>query len=337
VIAHDEGDEARQVVDRVLEHYERGVKLREQAVLMRAAHHSSLLELELGRRNIPFAKYGGIRHLEAAHVKDFLALVRAALHAHDEVSWFRLFQLFDGVGPATAKRLVSALAEPLAETLPALDALMPEETQASWRAFRASVADALRCEETAAQAPLLGRALAPLVVANYADSAPRLEDVDELVAAAAASADLRSFVDQLVLDQPQSSSTVGPPTLDEDYLVLSTIHSAKGLEWTAVHLLRATDGNIPSDMALSTTEGLEEERRLFYVALTRARRHLHLYAPRRYHYKPIGDAHGYGKLTRFLSDTAKEFVKRTDPLIEVEVTVAGSAGAIVPAVDHLWD
>ena len=90
-------------------------------------------------------------------------------------------------------------------------------------------------------------------------------------------------------------------------------------------------------MALSTTEGLEEERRLFYVALTRARRHLHLYAPRRYHYTPIGDAHGYGKLTRFLSDTAKEFVKRTDPLIEVEVTVAGSAGAIVPAVDHLWD
>ena len=271
-------------------------------------------------------------------MKDFLALVRAVLQpAYDEVSWFRIFQLFDGVGPATAKTLVAALAEPLAETLPALDALMPEETQPSWRAFRARVADALRRTETAAQATLLGRALAPLVVANYADSAPRLEDVDELVAAAAASADLQSFVDDLVLDQPQSSSDVGRPKLDEDYLVLSTIHSAKGLEWTAVHLLRATDGNIPSDMALSTTEGLEEERRLFYVALTRARRHLHLYAPRRYHYKPIGDAHGYGKLTRFLSDTAKEFVKRTDPLIEVEVTVAGSAGAIVPAVDHLWD
>jgi DNA helicase II / ATP-dependent DNA helicase PcrA len=337
VIAHDEGDEARQVVDRVLEHYERGVKLREQAVLMRAAHHSSLLELELGRRNIPFAKYGGIRHLEAAHVKDFLALVRAVLHVQDEVSWFRIFQLFDGVGPTTAKRLVAALAEPLAETSPALDALMPEETQASWRAFRASVADALRCEEAAAQARLLGRALAPLVAANYADSAPRLEDLDELVAAAAAHADLQSFVDELVLDQPQSSSEVGRPKLDEDYLVLSTIHSAKGLEWTAVHLLRATDGSIPSDMALSTSEGLEEERRLFYVALTRARRHLHLFAPRRYHYKPIGDAHGYGKLTRFLSDAAKDLVTRTEPRNEVEVAGARRAAAIVPALDHLWD
>ena len=337
VIAHDEGDEARQVADRVLEHYERGVKLREQAVLMRAAHHSSLLELELGRRNIPFAKYGGIRHLEAAHVKDFLALVRGALLAQDEVSWFRIFQLFDGVGPATAKSLVAALAEPLAETLPALDELMPAETQTSWLAFRAHTADAMRSEQTAAQATLLGRALAPLILANYADAAPRLEDLDELVAAAAASPDLQSFVDELVLDQPQSTSDVGRPKLDEDYLVLSTIHSAKGLEWTAVHLLRATDGNIPSDMALSTTEGLEEERRLFYVALTRARRHLHLYAPRRYHYKPTGDAHGYGKLTRFLSDAAKTLVIRTEPRNEVEIAAPDRDAAIVPAVDHLWD
>jgi DNA helicase-2/ATP-dependent DNA helicase PcrA len=337
VIAHDEGDEARRVVDRVLEHYERGVKLRQQAVLMRAAHHSSLLELELGRRNIPFAKYGGIRHLEAAHVKDFLALIRAALHPHDEVSWFRIFQLFDGVGPVTAKNLVAALAEPFAETLPALDALMPDVAQQSWQAFRARLADAVRCQQAAEQAPLLGRALAPLVVANYADSAPRLEDLDELVAAATASADLQLFVDELVLDQPQNSSTVGRPKLDEDYLVLSTIHSAKGLEWTAVHLLRASDGSIPSDMALSTTEGLEEERRLFYVALTRARRHLHLYAPRRYHHKPIGDAHGYSKLTRFLTDAAQELVTRREPCNAVEAAVASRAAAIVPAVDHLWD
>src|SRR5262249_46738403 len=114
VIAHDEEDEAQQVVQRVLEHYERGVPLREQAVLMPAAHHSSLLELELGRRNAPFVKYGGIRHLEAAHVKDFLALIRAVLHVRDEVSWFRVLQLLDGVGPARAKSLVAALAEPLA-------------------------------------------------------------------------------------------------------------------------------------------------------------------------------------------------------------------------------
>lgn len=336
VIAHDEGDEAKQVVERVLGHYERGVKLREQAVLMRAAHHSSLLELELGRRKIPFAKYGGIRHLEAAHVKDFLALVRAVLHVGDEVSWFRIFQLFDGVGPVTAKSLVAALAEPLAESLPALDALMPGEARESWCAFRNAVAEALD-HDTVGRATFLGRALSPLVAANYADPAPRLQDVDELVAAAAASADLQTFVDELVLDQPQTSSDVGRPTLDEDYLTLSTIHSAKGLEWTSVHVLRATDGNIPSDMALSTADGLEEERRLFYVAITRARRHLHLYAPRRYHYLPIGDAHGYGKLTRFLSDASKEMLTRSEPVVGVKPAAAASAAQVAPAIDHLWD
>jgi DNA helicase-2/ATP-dependent DNA helicase PcrA len=336
VIARDEDDEAQRIVERVLEHYERGVPLRRQAVLMRAAHHSSLLELELGRRNIPFAKYGGIRHLEAAHVKDFLALVRGVLHVRDEVSWFRVFQLFDGVGPAIAKRLVAALAEPLADTLPALDAFVPAEARGGWRAFRTTVAAADRSDDAAERARLLGRAIAPLIAANYVQAAPRLEDVEGLVAAAAASGDLQTFVDELVLDQPQTSSDVGRPKLEEDYLVLSTIHSAKGLEWTVVHLLRSTDGNIPSDMALSTADGLEEERRLFYVALTRARRRLHLYAPRRYHHRPIGDAHGYGKLTRFLSDVTKDLVTRIEPIVAVEEEVPGHAVAIAPSVDHLW-
>jgi DNA helicase-2/ATP-dependent DNA helicase PcrA len=182
--------------------------------------------------------------------------------------------------------------EPIADTLLALDAVVPEEARAGWLAFRTTVAEALRCDQAPGRAALLGRALAPLVAANNADAAPRLADVDELVAAAAAHGDLQRFVDELVLDQPQSSSDVGRPKLDKDYLVLSTIHSAKGLEWAVVHLLRATDGNIPSDMSLSTAEGVEEERRLFYVAITRPRRHLHLYAPRRYHHRPIGDTHG---------------------------------------------
>jgi DNA helicase II / ATP-dependent DNA helicase PcrA len=337
VIAHDEDDEARQIADRVLEHYERGVQLREQAVLMRAGHHSSLLELELGRRNVPFVKYGGIRHLEAAHVKDFLALIRGYLHVRDQVSWFRVFQLFDGVGPATAKRLVAGLAEPLSGALPALDPLLPDEARAGWLAFRTQLGMAAKTDDTAGQAAFLGRALSPLVTANYTDAAPRLEDIEALVSSAAASGDLQSFVDELVLDQPRSTSDVGRPKLDEDYLILSTIHSAKGLEWTVVHLLRTTDGNIPSDMALSTPEGLEEERRLFYVAITRPRRHLHLYAPRRYHYRPTGDTHGYGKVTRFLSAAGKELVVRHEPRMAAEAAVAGSGTAITPAVDHLWD
>ncbi len=336
VIAHDEGDEARQISDRVLEHYEQGVPLREQAVLMRAGHHSSLLELELGRRNIPFVKYGGIRYLEAAHIKDFLALVRGSLHPHDEVSWFRVLQLFEGVGPATARKLLGHLAEPLADSLPGLDERLPAVARPAWVSFRGLLAEALGVEQVAGRALLLGRALAPLVEANYSDPAARLEDVHTLVQAAGAGGDLQAFVDELVLDQPQGTSDVGAPMLEEDYVVLSTIHSAKGLEWTIVHLLRATDGNIPSDMALSSPEGLEEERRLFYVALTRPRRHLYLYAPRRFHYRPVGDAHGYGKLTRFLGERAQELVLRHEPTPSLEPRAAGAVSALVPALDHLW-
>jgi len=337
LIAHDEGDEARQVVERVLEHYEGGVSLREQAVLMRAGHHSSLLELELGRRNIPFVKYGGIRYLEAAHIKDFLALVRASLHAGDEVSWFRVLQLFDGVGPVRARALLPLISEPLVEALPALEARLPEEARTGWRGFCVQLAQALALEDTSARATLLGRALGPLVAANYEEAAARIEDIQALVQAASASSDLQTFVDELILDQPQGSSEVGRPKLEEDYLVVSTIHSAKGLEWSIVHLLRATDGSIPSDMALSTSDGVEEERRLFYVAITRPRRHLYLYAPRRYHYRPVGDAHGYAKLSRFLSPGAQRLVVRREPAIRAEAVLAGGGRAVVPVLDHLWE
>jgi DNA helicase-2/ATP-dependent DNA helicase PcrA len=304
---------------------------------MRAGHHSSLLELELGRRNIPFVKYGGIRYLEAAHIKDFLALVRASLHAGDEVSWFRTLQLFEGVGPVRARALLPFLCEPLAEALESLDARLPEEALPAWRGFRTQVEAALHLGETSARAMFLGRALMPLVAANYPDSAARIEDIQALVHAASASSDLQTFVDELILDQPQGSSDVGQPKLEEDYLVLSTIHSAKGLEWSIVHLLRSTDGSIPSDMALSTSDGVEEERRLFYVAITRPRRHLYLYAPRRYHYRPVGDAHGYAKLSRFLSQAAQELVLRREPAVRAQAVLAGGGEAIVPSVDHLWD
>jgi DNA helicase-2/ATP-dependent DNA helicase PcrA len=336
VIAHDEADEARQVVTRILDHYERGTTLREQAVLMRAGHHSTLLELELGRRNIPFVKYGGIRYLEAAHIKDFLALVRAFLHPGDEVSWFRVLQLFEGVGPATARRLLGVLAEPLGASLERLEPQLPAEAQPAFSEFRA-LAEAAAAAAQTAQASLLARALAPLVLANYADGASRVEDLETLVHAAGAATDLQRFVDELVLDQPQSTSEVGKPKLEEDYVVLSTIHSAKGLEWSIVHLLRVSDGSIPSDMALSTPEGIEEERRLFYVAITRPRRHLYLYAPRRFHYRPVGDAHGYGKLSRFLSEPAQALViRREQPPVPLAPAGATGARGVAPVLDHLW-
>jgi DNA helicase-2/ATP-dependent DNA helicase PcrA len=161
-------------------------------------------------------------------------------------------------------------------------------------------------QRAGARAERLQDALAPLIESRYPDGALRLADLDQLVAAARAhQGELRDFVGELVLDPPRSSSDLaGPPHLDEDYLVLSTIHSAKGLEWQAVHVIALYDGNVPADMAAGTTETIDEERRLLYVAMTRARRELHLYVPVRYYHRPNGksDAYGYGKPSRFLTN-----------------------------------
>ena len=146
--------------------------------------------------------------------------------------------------------------------------------------------------------------LAPLVKARYPDGALRIQDLDQLVDAAHQASDPRHFVAELVLDPPQSSADLAqPPHLDEDYLVLSTIHSAKGLEWDSVHVLAVYDGNFPACLSAGTSESIDEERRLLYVGMTRARRTLHLYVPVRYHHRPHGrdDAHGYGKPSRFLT------------------------------------
>jgi DNA helicase-2/ATP-dependent DNA helicase PcrA len=148
-----------------------------------------------------------------------------------------------------------------------------------------------------------------LIEGRYPDALVRIPDLDQLVAAARESPGLGHFISELALDPPQSSSDLaGPPHLDEDYLVLSTIHSAKGLEWDAVHVLALYDGNFPACMSAGSSESIAEERRLLYVALTRARRRLHLYVPVRYYHRPAGrdDAHGYGKPSRFLTDEVRD-------------------------------
>jgi DNA helicase-2/ATP-dependent DNA helicase PcrA len=160
----------------------------------------------------------------------------------------------------------------------------------------------------------LSEALAPLIRVRYPDGAMRLADLDQLAAAARGAEDVRHFVSELVLDPPASSADLaGPPHLDEDYLVLSTVHSAKGLEWDTVHLIAAYDGNFPADMSTGSKEGIAEERRLLYVALTRPRRGLHVYVPVRYYHRPHGgdDAHGYGKASRFLTDAVQRLFSVT--------------------------
>jgi DNA helicase-2/ATP-dependent DNA helicase PcrA len=182
--------------------------------------------------------------------------------------------------------------------------------------------------------------LAPLISARYPDGAARVADLDQLAAAARQSRDVQQFVSELALDPPSSSGDLaGPPRLDEDFLVLSTVHSAKGLEWDAVHLIAAYDGNFPADMSCGSEEEIAEERRLFYVALTRARRRLHVYVPVRYYHRPGArdDAHGYGKPSRFLSDVVQSLFTTTRPAIQPDCAPQRAAAArIEVSVDSLF-
>jgi DNA helicase-2/ATP-dependent DNA helicase PcrA len=353
----DDGEQARAVCERVLAAREEGVELRAQAVLFRTGHDSDVLELELRRRGIPFVKYGGLRFLDAAHVKDFVALLRLLDNPADEVSWFRLLQLLDGVGPARARRALDALRAPGSAT-PAIERWehaaehVPERSREHGRALIRALAgpagapasEAVRNALDARPGEVVERmcaAIAPLIRLRYEDGAVRVSDLEALAIAAREADSVRHFVSELVLDPPSSSADLaGPPHLDEDYLVLSTVHSAKGLEWEAVHLISAYDGNFPADMAAGDEDGIAEERRLFYVALTRARRRLHVYVPARYYHRPRAsdDRHGYGEASRFLSDAVQSLFERSHAggLREGALALAPGARRVEVSVDHLF-
>jgi DNA helicase-2/ATP-dependent DNA helicase PcrA len=321
----DEGEQAREVCERVLGAREEGMDLRSQAVLFRTGHDSDLLELELTRRGVPFVKYGGLRYLEAAHVKDLIALLRLADNPADEVSWFRVLQLLDGVGPTRARRTLDSLREPGGGTptleraghaIPHVPDRSREQASALFEALAADTGGGALGTQTGARVECLHAALVPLIRLHYPDGPIRVGDLEQLLAAARGAPDLRHFVAELVLDPPASSCDLArPPHLDEDYLVLSTVHSAKGLEWEAVHLISVYDGNFPADMSAASEESIAEERRLLYVALTRARRRLHVYVPLRYYHRPRGadDAHGYGTISRFLTERVQECFAVTRP------------------------
>ena len=337
----DEATQAEEVCARVLAARERGSRLRDQAVLFRAGRGSDLLELELTRRRIPYVKYGGLRYLEAAHVKDLLALYRLADNPRDETAWFRLLQLLDGVGPATARRVVDSLDLDRDGVLDRWDGTaLPECARADADRLVAALA-----ERGPDRADTLRQALVPVVQGAYPDAAARLADLERLSAAAAEHGDLRTFVVELALDPPRSTGADAvPPSVDEDWLVLSTVHSAKGLEWNAVHLLHVTEGSFPSDMGVSTPDGLDEERRLFHVALTRARDTLHLYAPLRYHHHPRArdDRHSFAQRSRFLDETALACCDRvgaaagTGPVPALGGPATAPARTVAAELDALW-
>jgi len=340
---YDAASEARVVVDCVLDGHEEGMMLREQAVLVRASHHSDLIELELTARRIPYRKYGGLRFLEASHVKDFLATLRLLHNTHDEVAWFRLLRMHDGIGPASAKRLVAILLGRACD--PELDATQivaaaPARTRVALSMTLRELETACSLARTPDRVDGVHRLLRPLVQTRYERAEARLDDLERLASAARTSEDLCSWICDVTLDPPLSSGDLAAhPHLDEDYVVISTVHSAKGLEWRSVHLPHLVDGAFPSDMALRSPVGLAEERRLFYVATTRARDKLTLYAPLRmpHHRRSASDRHSFASTSRFLDDGVLGALEVKDQVPQrPSIAATTSPAKITVDLDVLW-
>ena len=311
----DDAAQAGYVVKNILEARERGIALKKQAVLFRSSHHSDVLELELVRRNIPYVKYGGLKFLEAAHVKDMLALLRWVDNPKNRLAAFRALKLLPGVGPATAEHALTRFEVQGWAALSPIDASL------------ASLLGSLANPETPwpGQVARVREWYAPHLERLYEQAQVRAGDLEQLERLAIRFADRESFLAELALDPPAATGDLaGDPHLDEDYLVLSTVHSAKGQEWDAVYVLNVSDGSFPSEFSTGRSELVEEERRLLYVAMTRARSELHLIAPLKYYVTQqsrMGDRHVYGAKSRFLTRSVMaclhEIAWSEEPAIDV--------------------
>jgi DNA helicase-2/ATP-dependent DNA helicase PcrA len=263
-----------------------------------------MLEIELARRNIPFVKFGGLKFVEAAHVKDELAVLRWAENPTDRVTGFRVVQMLDGIGPSTAAKILDSLAGRSPND--ALSTFVPPAKAVSEWGLLVRLMLQLRAEQTdwPAQFDLVRQWYRPHMQRRYPDAQVRASDLDQLQRIATGYPSRVSFLTDLTLDPPNAASDeAGAPLLDEDYLILSTIHSAKGQEWKCVFVLNVVDGCILSDMSTGNAEDIEEERRLLYVAMTRAKDQLALILPHRFYVHGqarSGDKHLYASRTRFI-------------------------------------
>jgi DNA helicase-2/ATP-dependent DNA helicase PcrA len=307
ITVEDLQSQAEYICLQVLLRREAGNGLRRQAVLFRSASHSDLLEVELTRRKIPFMKYGGLKFLEAAHVKDLLAVLRWADNPRNTLAGFRVLQLLPGMGPVNARRIL-------------------EETEAAGGGFTAlgkSVPPSAAAPDFPRLVKLLGdlatpgrpwpgqmRAVRdwyqPHLERIFDHFHTRIGDLDQLEQLTLQYPSRERFITELTLDPPQvTSDLAGAPLLDDDYLVLSTIHSAKGMEWDTVFLMNVVDGSFPSEFATGRQELIDEERRLLYVGMTRARNELQLISPLKFpltQQAPRADGHVYGGRSRFLTE-----------------------------------
>lgn len=299
-------EQAQYIVEKILLAREAGAELREQAVLFRNGHHSDRLEVELVRRDIPYVKYGGLKFLESGHVKDTLSILRWAENPKNRVAGFRVLKLLPGVGPVLAARALDHLAENKQQFSTFADYRMAPGDCKFWLGLVE-----LLCQLTQeaqvwhGQLELVRKWYQPVLELNYDDHFVRGGDIEQLEIIGGQYINRRQFLAELTLDPPIASGDLaGSPQLDDDFLILSTIHSAKGQEWKHVFVLNVNDGNFPNEFACGEPTRIEEERRLLYVAMTRAKESLSLMRPLKYwvpEQMRNGDKHVYGAKSRFLT------------------------------------
>jgi DNA helicase-2/ATP-dependent DNA helicase PcrA len=327
----DDNAQAGYIVETILANREAGMRLKSQAVLFRTSSHSATLEVELTRRNIPFVKFGGLKFLEAAHIKDVLATLRWAHNLRDRVAGFRVTQLLPGIGPGTAAKLLDGITASGSAVAGLQGFRPPAAAAAHWQDFVETINTLhLGAAGWPAEIDLACRWYLPFLEQHYEDAAHREADLTQLAQIAASYPTRERFLTELTLDPPDATSDqAGVPLLDEDYLILSTIHSAKGQEWSSVFVLNVVDGCIPSDLGVGSTPEIEEERRLLYVAMTRAKDQLHLTVPQRFFthgQRSLGDRHVYAQRTRFIPNAVtKHFQSRHWPRPQTAATAARSA------------
>ncbi len=321
VTVKSETEQANFVIDQVLANRETGMTLKQQAVLFRTSSHSGPLEVELTRRNIPFVKFGGLKFLDSAHVKDMLAVLRFAQNPRDRVAGFRLLQMLPGIGPKKAGNILDTIAADPEPLLALAEIPPPPKTGDDWVSFVQLLANLRKSQggwpSDIEQARLWYE---PHLERIHEDAETRKADLLQLEQIAGGYPSRERFLTELTLDPPDATSDqAGVPLLDEDYLTLSTIHSAKGQEWRSVFILNVVDGCIPSDLGVGSTHEVEEERRLLYVAMTRAKDSLSLITPQRFFthgQNAQGDRHVYAARTRFIPATLLQFFETaTWPLV----------------------
>ena len=337
VTTRDEPAQTRFVVDRLLELHEEGVPLREIAVLFRAGYMSADLEIELTARNIPFEKWGGLKFLEAAHVKDVLAFLRVLENPRDEVSWYRLLMLMPGIGETTARGAIDAMTA-LSWARDAFSQYEPPPRARVAHQALVALLDALNADTVSREGMVseeiarVRRLYDDILRERYDRIEPRLADLDQLQTIAGGFPDRAAFLSAIALEPPQATQDLGfGSDSEDDVLVLSTAHSAKGREWDAVFVIWAVDGYFPMARALGNDEEIEEERRLLYVATTRARNHLIITHPLHVYDTRRGSDYTIDQLSRFLDRGVRTSMQRV--VVEQPEQPSADPAPVAPEVD----